>query len=735
VRLPLPYLLVGLAAPAAAQGLVPDDPYDIPDAELTLELELRAGENLLEYAWDRSAPVPFLRPDPVVRVPYGERGLRSDQRLYLPGNSLLEGALAGAATRVLASIAFDAGRFGQGLRFGPSSYLHLDLAPASGAAPGWSLHLWIRPEAAGLDRTLATLRGAATLRLRGDGRLVVELEGGGSLVATQALGVGAWSFVDLSYDARQTLQLRLNVNGSSARLALPPGAQARVPDQLKLGDLGRSGNGFVGTLDELVLESQPLSSARLLELAAPIPAAGSHRLRWTTNLGRRTADPAAGITLASVLDDAADFAAGERVASAVVDGELAWVPAHWQRLDTLGTPAPRTTHALLSIGGGRVFTFGGETRDTHQWPMVNTDDSWIFDGASRRWELVPGVQAPAPRCHIPLAYSPDHDLVLLHGGWRNDRTPGEIFDDTWVFHVGTRRWEQRFPAGSAPGRLSDFGLVYVPSLRRFLMLSGRRAWLYDPQADRWEARPQPLAFDEAGQPASYVFGASTLTALDPRTEEVLVFGGSHGNPSTQYVDTTALYDVATNAYTVIDRPVRPARRARSGFAFDPRRGVFVLFGGVEDQFSQRMDDLWTFDPATREWTRVLASNTPSPRGGYYGMAYDERADRFVLALGRASYERWLDDTWALTLDPRRTGTALYTFDRQRAGLPGRWFADVTTPGSSQVRFFFRQGHDATTWSRWSPDLRRARGRFVQVAVMLVPGGRGEVPRVGRMGFR
>ncbi|HEX6884971.1 MAG TPA: hypothetical protein VF530_16465, partial [Planctomycetota bacterium] len=101
MRLPLPCLLVGLAAPAAAQGLVPDDPYDIPDAELALELQLRAGEHLLEYAWDRAAPVPFLRPDPVVRVPYGERGLRPDQRLYLPGNSSLEGALGGAATRML----------------------------------------------------------------------------------------------------------------------------------------------------------------------------------------------------------------------------------------------------------------------------------------------------------------------------------------------------------------------------------------------------------------------------------------------------------------------------------------------------------------------------------------------------------------------------------------------------------------------------------------------------------
>lgn len=735
MRLTSPFLLLVLAAPAAAQGLVPDDPYDVPGDEFALELALRSGEHLLEYAWDRSAPVPFLRPDPVVRVLFGERGLRGDQRLYLPGNSALESSLSGATTRVRQHVDSDAGRFGHGLRFGSSSYLHVDLAPTPAAAPGWSLSCWIRPEAAGFGRTLLTLRGAATAWLRSDGRIVVELEGGPGLVAPLALAAGAWSFVDLSYDPRQTRQVRLAVNGSSTRLALPTGAPARVADQLKLGDLGRSGAGFVGTLDELVLATHPLSTAGLLERAAPAPAPGSHRLRWTTNLGRRSSAPAAGVTRASVLDDAADFAQGERVAAAVVDGELVWVPADWQRLDTLGTPAPRTTHALVTLGGGRVLTFGGETRDTHHWPMVNTDDTWILDGASRRWELVPGAQAPSPRCHIPLAYSPDHDLVLLHGGWRNDRTPGEILDDTWGFHVGTRRWERRFPAGSAPGRLSDFGLVYVPSRRQFLMLSGRRAWLYDPQADRWEARPQPLAFAEDGSPASYVFGASTLTALDPRTEEVLVFGGSHGNPSTQYVDTTAAYDVATNAYTVIDRPVRPARRARSGFAFDPRRNVFVLFGGVEDQFSQRKDDLWTFDPATREWTRVLASNTPSPRGGYYGMAYDERADRFVLALGRASYERWLDDTWALTLDPRRTGTALYTFDRQRAGLPGRWFADVTTPGSSQVRFFFRQGHDAATWSRWSPDLRRARGRFVQVAVMLVPGGRGEVPRVRRMGFR
>jgi hypothetical protein len=729
-----PWLLLSLALPTWAQGLAPDEPIEGPGEELAFELELRAGEHLLDYAWDRQAAVPFLRLDPIVRVPYGERGLHRDQRLYLPFNSRREDSLTGARTRVWQA-SFDEGRFGQGLELGPSSYVHVDLAPANATAPGWSLQLWIRPEAPVGARTLLTLDGAATLWLQADGRLLAELEGGGSLTSARAPTSGAWSFVDLSYDARQTGQLRLSVDAASARLVLEPNAAPRVPDALKLGDLGRSGHGFVGALDEVVVATHPLSTARAEELASPLPTAGSHRLRWTTNLGWRSAAPAAGTIRANELDDALDFAQGELVATAVVDGELVWTPGHWRRLETLGAPAPRTTHALVALGGGRVLTFGGETRDTHLWPMVNTDDTWILDGGSRTWELVATPEAPSPRCHIPLAYSPDHDLVLLHGGWRNDRTPGEVYGDTWVFHLRARRWERRSPTGSPPGRLSDFGLVYVPSRRQFLMLSGRRAWFYDPQMDRWEARPQPAAFAEDGRPASYVFASSTLTALDPRTEEVLVFGGSFGASSSQYVDTTALYDVATNAYTVIDRPVRPSRRARSGFAFDPSLGLFVLFGGVEDQYSQRKDDLWTFDPATREWTRLLASNTPSPRGGYYGMAYDERADRFVLALGRASYDRWLDDTWELTLDPRRTGTALYTFDRQGAGPPGRWFADVVAPGASRVHFFFRTGHDGAHWSRWRPAIGNARGRFVQVAALLVPAPGGAGPRVRRMGFR
>jgi hypothetical protein len=159
----------------------------------------------------------------------------------------------------------------------------------------------------------------------------------------------------------------------------------------------------------------------------------------------------------------------------------------------------------------------------------------------------------------------------------------------------------------------------------------------------------------------------------------------------------------------------------------------VLYGGVQDQHSERKDDLWAFDPATRDWRLLLAANGPGRRGGYYGMAYDEATDRFVLASGRASFDRWLDDTWELSLDEHRSGTALYTFDRKPASRAASWFADAVTPGDSSVKFLFRDGDTPAAWSPWkdAPGL----ARFVQVVLVLEPGTQGEVPRVSRMGWR
>ncbi|NOT32531.1 MAG: hypothetical protein HOP15_18980 [Planctomycetes bacterium] len=520
------------------------------------------------------------------------------------------------------------------------------------------------------------------------------------------------------------------------RASLGVGAPARQPTQLMVGDLARNGQGFAGELDEFVLDPFPLSTAQAESIQRRQSAPGTHQLELLTTSGLRTASPAAGATRELVLDSAAKFALGALRGVTLENGALRWAPGRWEDLGPRHAPAPRTTHPLVSLGGQRVLTFGGETRDTHLWPGVNTDDTWIYAGATNTWERVASAVAPSPRCHVPAAYSPDHDLVLLVGGWRNDSLPNATFGDTWVFHTGARQWEQRFPTGDSIGPGSDYGLVYLPALGQFLLLHGERNALYDPLANRWRRLPVVRAVTESGLPTTYKVGGSPMCGLDPLSGSVVVFGSAHGPAQDVFSDTTALYDVLTNTYTVLATPTRPSGRVRSGFAYDSRRGHFVLFGGVQTQFRERHDDLWVFVPATRQWHELACSNRPSPRGGYFGMAYDEVADRFVLYGGRNSPERWLDETLALELDLERPGTALFTFDRGATPTHNAWFADVTTPGNASVRFLFRGSASGAHWSAWKPSTASlAASRFLQVVAVLKPGTGAQAPSIQRMGLR
>lgn len=702
---------------------------------LEYQLNLAPGEVLLEYAWDGGAPVPFQRPDPAVTIPFGERGRHEGALLYLPGNRVDESANTAATLALGQNLGLAEGYFGTGLALAPNTYLHYRLPRLDRELPGWTLSFWMRPEAVAFGRSFLVMDGVLALSLQSDGLLRATVAGGPVLRSVQGLTAGRWSFVHVTADPAQIGQLRLTVDGRASSIALPAGALS-LPFELKLGDLGRGSQGPGAALDELVLEARPNSTGQAEEQRLPLVAPGPHQLEIRTSLGLRTVEPITGVIGSSSVDTAANLGLGKLEGTAVKDGELRWTPARWQRIVTDDAPAPRTTHPIVSLGAGRTFLFGGETRDSIVWPMVNTSDTWLFDSAAKRWSFVNTSTAPQPRCHIPAAYSPDHDLVFLYGGWRNDYTPGNLFGDAWVFHVGQRRWEQIFPGGAGPGTSSDHGLVYLPSLRKFLMLLGRSAWLFDPALRTWSALGPANVVDELGQPASYAFGASTALTLDPSTGLVVLYGGSYGNPPTTFTDTTALYDVRTHTYTVLAPPVRPAPRVRGGFGFDERHGRVVLYGGVLDQFSTRFDDLWAFDPASRRWTELLASNAPGRRGGYYGMAYDSTRGSFLLSCGRQAYDVWLDETWELALAPTRSGTALYTLDLQSSGSLGRWFADVSEPADAQVSFFVRRSDNLRTWDGWRPagGLAGPR-RYAQVAVGLRPSSAGETPVVRAFGFR
>lgn len=92
-------------------------------------------------------------------------------------------------------------------------------------------------------------------------------------------------------------------------------------------------------------------------------------------------------------------------------------------------------------------------------------------------------------------------------------------------------------------------------------------------------------------------------------------------------------------WTLRTPPVSPAPRFGPVMAYDQARGVHVLFGGSSS--SARFADTWEYDGVT--WRQVTTANAPSARTNG-GIAYDLARGRIVLFGGSAGTTR-LGDTW------------------------------------------------------------------------------------------
>jgi hypothetical protein len=690
-----------------------------------VELDLESGERLLGYAWDGGRHVPFDGVTAPARVEYGELGVDEHTLAYLPLNAG-SGAprdVGPAGWKVRAEAAeWAAGRFGAGLRLRPGASLVLggDAAPLFGDTFTIGLRLRVaRAPKAGA--VVLDLPGLFELRIDRQGHAAVAIGEPRTtfLVSKVALEPETWHRVAVAVDGRDLRQLRLTVDDTAVARRLD--AAFRGPERIVVG-----GPNFDGVVDDLCVESVARSTAELIDRGRPEPAPGRRALELRLAGGTRELLRWAGTTTQPRLRTEADWNRGELVhARATADG-LRWTAGHWERVRTTHRPVARTTHPTIHVGDGRVFVYGGETRDSHVWPMVGLDDTWIFHTREGRWERVATDAAPSPRCHQGAAYSPRDDVVLYPGGAEFLET-GKMrsLSDTWLYHVGERRWERRFPAGVGHGPLSNSGVTYHAGADVFLIFTSRTVETYSVSQNLWTRR-RPVADID-------VYG-SVMTGYDPRSRRVVLFGGEkHADGRLQYFDKTYLYDFGAHTFDEVVTERAPSPRTRSAFAYDGKRGRFVLFGGVQDQYSERAADLWSFSVEERAWRRWESSNAPSQRGGYYGMAYDPDLDRFFVLCGRHAVDRFLDEAWSLELDETARGTARYVFDRSSFGALTQLVAGGSTPGDSAIELSFRGATQRDRFGEWAASPARD-ARWIEVAVELRPGTGGEVPVLRELSF-
>lgn len=251
-------------------------------------------------------------------------------------------------------------------------------------------------------------------------------------------------------------------------------------------------------------------------------------------------------------------------------------------------------------------------------------------------------------------------------------------------------WHPRAAAPMSPRK--RHAMAY--DLRRGVSVLFGGRYFSQPYGDTWEWdgstwTERPVAGPEARSEHAMVYDRA-------RRVTVLFGGAAVGSPPSLIVlGDTWEWDGDDWSLASIDGPTP---RLRTALAFDVRRGVTVLFGGVGDG-ARIYGDTWEWDGSA--W--AIRSTSGPPSRAVASMAYDE--DRGVVVLfGGANHTRPFGDTWEWdgsswvhrTSYDQPSSRQLHrmVFDRGRGVtmLYGGWLASASTVFDDIWEW------DGTTWT-------------------------------------
>jgi hypothetical protein len=315
------------------------------------------------------------------------------------------------------------------------------------------------------------------------------------------------------------------------------------------------------------------------------------------------------------------------------------------------------------------------------------------------WTRVAGDYSPDPRVGQAAAYDSNRKVVMVFGGAAalsgDVQTPRQ---DVWEWNPARGAWRNRTGGGLMPDARSEAAVVYDSARDRFIMFGGRAGsgsdfqdtWEWNPSDGTWTektvAGPKPdprarhaMVYDEKRKVVVLFGGGRTVQATDAATASDVAAIAVAFASTWEYEPVSAAWTDRTPAGAASS----PAARYDAGMAWDSKRNLAVLFGGMQKKDDgvdgSPKQDTWEWDGSTGTWTeRTLAGNKPSPRFGH-GMACDPGRGNMVVFGGYdINTGNALDDLW--DWEPQ-TGT--WTERPASASMPsGRVWASLVALGDS-----------------------------------------------------
>ncbi len=285
-----------------------------------------------------------------------------------------------------------------------------------------------------------------------------------------------------------------------------------------------------------------------------------------------------------------DFSLGEQCD----DGDLqshdgcgsSCVPDFLSRPSLLSYPGG-TIVSVYDVGRSRLITFAG---------------GLVYEYDGKTWEgRDPPVPTPTAVFDHVMAYDESRSRVVLFGGYTRS---GAERAETWDWDG--LRWSKRDPGEAGPGLRSGGAMVY-DARRRKVVLFGSATKCVDGTcacfADTWERDGSSWVQVDAGDPRY------ALPDFDPWAEGSL--------------------------------PTSPVPCRKAVMAYDPKRGVVVLFDGQGKTDDDPTTVTWEWDGM--HWKMKPSGSSPTTREDA-AMAYYPNTQQVVLFGGRTKLNS-LADTW------------------------------------------------------------------------------------------
>ncbi len=305
---------------------------------------------------------------------------------------------------------------------------------------------------------------------------------------------------------------------------------------------------------------------------------------------------------------------------------------------TGSAPEPRRDGEVIYDPVGKRLILFGGNSDAGL-----KNDTWAFDLNARSWTKLTTVGTPpSGRFGFDAVYDPVGNQLVIYNG-----QGAGFFNDTWTLNLTTLEWRDVSPASDSarPKKRYGSGAIFDSVTRSLVSFAG-----FTSEAGRFQ---DTQSFDLAANSWADWSPSGTkpqvrcllTAAFDKTSRRMIIYAGQRSGA----LDDIWSFDLASRQWTNLTPTIRPPGRFWSS-SFVNDDGRFVIFGGSG---AGNFNDTWEFDLSARQWTQLQIANPPEQRNGMMG-AFVDGEDRFIIFGGTGNNGN-LNDVWELS---RKTVAAL-----------------------------------------------------------------------------